>query len=346
MSLTLAPGDEGHPRRRATLRDVAALAGVSVATASKTLSGKYRVSGEARQRVELAAQELQFSPNLLAQGLQSLRTGTVGMLTSDLVGRFSIPIMMGAEDAFGIGAVSVFLCDARGDALREQHHLKALLSRRIDGLIVVGHTTNPRPGLGDAVPVPVVYAYAPSDDPRDISVISDNVAAGRAAVEHLLSCNRRNIAYIAGDPSINASTERIQGAAAALAEHGLALLGGRELFGDWSEEWGRTATRALLGAHPDLDAVLCGNDIIARGVLDAVRELGRGVPDNISVVGHDNWDIVATQSRPQLTTIDMNLEGLGRCAAKLLFDAIDGNAQPGIHTVGTRLVHRGSTAPK
>ena len=84
---------------------------------------------------------------------------------------------MGAEDAFGLGSTSVFLCDARGDAIREQHHIRALLGRRIDGLIVVGDRTDARPSLG-TLPVPVVYAYAPSDNPEETSVVSDNVDAG------------------------------------------------------------------------------------------------------------------------------------------------------------------------
>ena len=128
------------------------------------------------------------------------RTGTVGLLTSDLEGRFSIPILMGAEDAFGAGEVAVFLCDARGDAIREQHHVRALLGRRVDGLIVVGSRTDPRPSLGRDLPVPVVYAYAPSDDPADLSIVPDTGDAGRVAVAQLLACGRTRIAPISGDP--------------------------------------------------------------------------------------------------------------------------------------------------
>ncbi|KPC70202.1 LacI family transcriptional regulator, partial [Thermoactinomyces vulgaris] len=116
----------------ATLSDVARLAGVSVGTASKALNGRNHVHAQTRERVLEAAAQLSFSPNSLARGLLAGRTGTVGLLTSDLVGRFSLPILMGAEDAFGAGQVSVFLCDARGDAIRERHHVQALLSRRVD----------------------------------------------------------------------------------------------------------------------------------------------------------------------------------------------------------------------
>src|SRR3954452_10982199 len=164
--MTPAPG----PARShtATLTDVARLAGVSVATASKALNGRSQVRAETRQRVIEAAERLSFRPNQLARGLLAGRTGTVGLLTSDLEGRFSIPILMGAEDAFGAGQDSVFLCDARGDTIREQHQLRALLSRRADGLIVVVRQTASRPSLGQDIPLPVVYAYAPPDDPQDL----------------------------------------------------------------------------------------------------------------------------------------------------------------------------------
>lgn len=92
------------------------------------------------------------------------QTGTAGLLTNDIEGRFSLPILMGAEDAFGAGKISVFLCDARDDTICEQYYLNALLGRRVNGLIVVGNRTDPRASLGRELPVPVVYAYAPSTD--------------------------------------------------------------------------------------------------------------------------------------------------------------------------------------
>ena len=97
---------------------------------------------------------------------------------------------MGAEDAFGSDMTSVFLCDARGDAIREQHHLRALLSRRVDGLIVVGARPDVRPSLGHDLGVPVVYAYAPSDDPTDLSLVTDHYGGGELAVDHLLTYGR------------------------------------------------------------------------------------------------------------------------------------------------------------
>ena len=340
---------DGEPRgtsrpRSATLSDVARLAGVSVATASKALNGRTQVRAETRARVLEAANRLSFSPNALARGLLAGRSGTVGLITSDLEGRFSIPVLMGAEDAFGAGKVAVFLCDARGDTIREQHHVQALLGRKVDGLIVVGSRTDPRPSLGQEVPVPVVYAYAPSEDPRDLSIVPDNVGAGRLAIEHLIACGRRRIAHVSGDPSYGASQDRAVGTRAALAAAGLPLIG-EVRFGAWSEGWGRAATAILLDEHADVDAILCGSDQVARGVMDTLRDRGRRVPEDVAVMGFDNWEILATNARPPLTTIDMNFETLGRTAAQRLFSAIDGVPHFGLEALPTRVVIRGSTAP-
>src|SRR5918995_1221152 len=311
--------------RAATLSDVARLAGVSIATASKAINGRDEVAPATRRRVLDAAEQISFTPNQLARSLLAGRTGTVGLLTSDLEGRFVIPILMGAEDAFGAGQVNVFLCDARGDAI-----------------IVVGRQTDPRPSLGQGLPVPVVYAYAPSDDPADLSLTPDNRAGGRLAVEHLISCGRSRIAHISGDPAYAAAQDRLVGVRDGLQSAGLELVG-NVMFSVWSEHWGRDAAAMLLAQHPDIDGIVCGSDQIARGVLDTLRDLGRRVPEDVAVIGYDNWEILATNSRPELTSIDANLQQLGRVAAKRVFTALDDEKRSGTEYLPVRLVIRGST---
>src|ERR1022692_2700130 len=128
--------ESGDATRRVTIRDVAALAGVSIGTASKALNDQGRLRQETRDRVTAAARELGFAPNVLARALLAGRTYTVGVITSDSFGRFSIPVMLGAEDALGAGQISVFMCDTRDDPARERQYLDMLVSRRVDGLIV------------------------------------------------------------------------------------------------------------------------------------------------------------------------------------------------------------------
>ena len=333
-------------KRAVTLADVAKAAGVSLSTASKALNGRDEVSAITRQRVVAAARKMSFTPSQVARSLLAGRTGTVGLLTSDLEGRFVIPILMGAEDAFGAGEVNVFLCDARGDAIREQYHLRALLNRRVDGIIVVGSQTDPRPSLGHDLPVPVVYAYAPSEDPTDLSITPDNEAGGREAIEHLVSVGRSRIAHITGDPSYAAARDRVTGSLAAIRAAGLEPVGD-VMFSNWSERWGRDATAALLARYPDVDGIVCGSDQIARGALDTLRDLGRSVPEDVAIVGFDNWEILATNARPELTSIDANLQELGRTAALRVFDAIAGEeVEYGTTHLPVKLVIRGSTIPR
>ncbi|MEV7631829.1 LacI family DNA-binding transcriptional regulator [Microbacterium sp. NPDC089318] len=329
--------------RPATLNDVARRAKVSVATASKALNGRTDVAASTRERVLAAAEEVGFTPNAIARGLTAGRTSTVGLLTSDLEGRFVLPILMGAEDAFGAGRIDVFLCDARGDSVREQHHLRALLSRRVDGIIVVGDRTDARRSLGRDIPVPVVYAYAPSDDPRDLSLTPDNVEGGRLAIRHLLACGRRRIAHIGGDSSYAATRDRLTGAEQELSAHGLTFVTA-PMLGEWSEHWGRAAARMLLEREPGVDAIFCGSDQIARGVLDAARDLGRDVPADIAVIGYDNWKILADNANPRLTTVGADLEALGRVAAQHVFHALDSSSiESGITHTAVQLVVRDST---
>ena len=136
---------------------------------------------ETRRRVLAAAAELGFVPNPQARSLTSGRTFTVGLLTSDSIGRFSIPVLQGVEDALGAGSISVLLCDARGDAERERKYVRTLLSRRVDGIIVTAKATDVRVSIG-SLPVPVVYAYAQSDRSEDRAVIQIGRASCRERV--------------------------------------------------------------------------------------------------------------------------------------------------------------------
>jgi LacI family transcriptional regulator len=328
-----------------TLSDVARLAGVSVATASKALNARDEVAPETRRRVLQAADELSFQPNVLARGLISGRTRTVGLLTDELAGRFSIPILLGVENALGSEQMSVLLCDARGDAIRRQHYIRTLLARQVDGFIVLGDSNDLRPSLTRDIPVPVVYVYGESDDPHDLSVLADDEDGARLAIEHLVSLGRQRIAHITGPETYRAARDRVTSLRKVLATAGLPLVGGEPLYGEWSQRWGRHAAKMLLTANPEIDAIFCGNDQIATGVANTVRELGRRIPDDVSIIGYDNWHEFASDCQPPLTTVDLNLQQLGETAVKHLFAALDGQPATGVIRQPCRLVVRDSTGP-
>ena len=346
-------GDEGpvpSPREGAgsaspTLSEVARLAQVSIGTASKALNGRGQLRAETRQRVQQAAAVLGFRPNPSARGLVQGRTYTVGLITDDGFGRFSIPVLLGAEDALGAGQMGLFFCDTRDDPIRERHYVSMLVGRRVDGVIVTGRVTGGRAPLDVPPHIPVVYAMIRSANPDDASVTYDDEGGGRLAVEHLIALGRRRIAYVGGPRHHYSASARFLGWQRALVEAGLPVVRPDLAFGAWSEEWGRQAAVVLASAVPDVDGVFCGSDQVARGVIDGLRETGRHVPDDVAVVGFDNWDVMVTGRRPTLTSIDPDLQTVGRVAAEHLLLAIDGRPPRGVHLVAPRLVVRESTAP-
>lgn len=331
-------------RRPVTVAEVATHAGVSISTVSKAVNGTGQLRPETRQRVLQSARELNFQPNQFARGLLSGRSYTVGILSTDNWGRFTLPLLAGAEDALGAGQLSMLLCESRGDPIREQHYLRTLTARRVDGIIVTGHSRDVRPSLRDAVNVPVVYALTVSENPDDISVTYDDTTGAADAVNHLLATGRRNIAVVMGPERHVASIHRLEGAMSALSSAGLRPVLDTALFGEWSERWGRDAIARLLNTPHPVDGVFAASDQIARGVTEGIRDAGLRSPDDIGVVGVDNWKVIAEASRPPLTTVDLNLEEIGRrAAARLLEEMEGGSGRPGIELIPTWLTVRQST---
>jgi len=325
--------------RRPTIRDVAAAAGVSISTASKALNGQGKLRAETRDRVAQAARQLDFAPNTLAQALLAGRSFTVGLITTDSFGRFSIPVMLGAEDALGTGLISVFMCDTRDDPERERRYIEMLSARRVDGLIVTGRRIEPRPALRAGPGIPVVYAMTQPDD-GGAAVLPDDEGGGRLAADHLLAIGRRRIAHVAGPERFLAARLRARGFSAALAAAGVEPCGAIR-YGEWGERWGREAAGQLLADQPD--AIFCGSDQIARGVADTLRAVGRRVPDDVALVGFDNWAPMTLGALPPLTSVDPCLEEVGRAAAGQLLAAIGGERPRGVHKVPGRLAVRESS---
>ena len=341
----LPQSESGDATRRVTIRDVAALAGVSIGTASKALNDQGRLRQETRDRVTAAARELGFAPNVLARALLAGRTYTVGVITSDSFGRFSIPVMLGAEDALGAGQISVFMCDTRDDPAREKQYLKMLLNRRVDGLIVTGRRIEPRPSIGRDLGIPVVYAMTQSLDSDEPAILPDDYGGGRLAASHFLAAGRTRVGHIAGPERFLAARRRAGGFCAELASAGVPFSPNDVLYGEWSERWGREGAEILLRSAPGVEAIFCGSDQIARGVADTLRLRGRRIPGDIALIGFDNWTPMAVGCDPPLTSIDMCLEDVGRTAAEHLLSAISGEPTHGVQIVPSALVARESTGP-
>lgn len=341
MGKSSADAGEGTTAR---IVDVAALAGVSPGTVSKVLNGTGRISHATQARVREAVAQLSFVPHAGARSMHAQRTFTVGLLSTDSAGRFSLPVVLGAENALLAGRISALLATARHDPVREQHHIQTLVSRRVDGIIVTGRSLDQREPI--RAPMPVVYAFSPSSDARDASVVPDDADGMSQLLAHLHGLGKRRLAYVGGREDQAASRLRQEATAEAARMHGMELVGaGRH--GEWSERWGRhavdlLAADGLLGVG-GADAIVFASDQLARGGADRLRERGLRVPEDIAVTGYDDWQVMSLASRPPLTTVDMRLERIGQRAAELLLAMVDGESVSGVERIAPRLVVREST---
>ena len=325
---------------RPTLRDVARHAGVSLGTASKALNKSGTLRAETREKVLASARTLGFRPNDLAQALHRGQSFTVGLISNDSFGRFTMPIMEGLETVLHEAGIALFMCNATDDPERERRHIDQLLGKRVDGLVFTGRRADRRPAPGLSLGgLPTLYVFSQSDEPGAHCLLPDDEGGARLATEHLLSLGRRRIAHVSGPEDFEAVRLRRKGYEAALGQPDPALV----LHGPWSEAWGRDATERLLMNAAPPDGIFAGNDQIARGVIEALRSRDIGVPDEIAVVGFDNWSVMAEAARPPITSIDMNLRHLGEEAGRRLIRMIRGEKFTGISRLPCTLVQRAST---
>jgi LacI family transcriptional regulator len=328
---------------RPTIRDVARLAEVSVGTASKALGESGKLRAETRARVRAIAKQIGFRPNDLAHSLHRGQSQTIGVISTDSFGRFTMPIMEGLEAYLSEHRISLIMCNATDDPERETRHVETLLGKRVDGIVVTARRADPRRALAVDTPgLPVLYVFSRTEDPHAFCLVPDDEGGARLATEHLLVVGRRRLAHITGPERFEAVRLRRAGFAAALQAAGLDPNAAPVLPGVWSEAWGRDALDQLFAsAHPP-DGIFCGNDQIARGVIDRLREKRIDVPGQVSIVGFDNWEIIAEATRPQLTTIDMNLKQLGHEAGRCLIELIRGAPLTGLRRTPCSLVVRES----
>lgn len=322
--------------RTVRLSDVASVAGVSLATASKALNDNPLVSAATRARVREVAERLDFRPNALAQSFASGRSHVVGVLTHRASSSFARLVVMGAILELGDRERAALVFDGRVQVQQEMtESIRTLRDRRIDGLLVVGASNRqPTASISHHFDVPVTYAYTSSDDPRDTVFLPDDEVAGYLATRHLIERGRTRIAHITSESASVPTRRREEGMRRALAEAGLDAVA--VMHGSWRREWGAAAAGQLLDDHGDVDAVFCGNDHIGFGALEVLASRGVSVPDDIAVVGIDNWEeVIVDQEARRLTTVDLDLTGLGRRAAAVVSGEF---AAEGENLIAPRLV--------
>jgi DNA-binding LacI/PurR family transcriptional regulator len=336
-----------------TIKDIAKLAGVSHATVSRVLNNSAKIKPETRERILKIVRELNFSRNVSARSLSSGRKFTIGMLIlydpfeRRYPAEFLPAVLAGMTTELNAHGYNLTLFFDQIQDQRDQVPSRRLSRNHMDGLFVlslereaaIAHKVAP-------VAVPVVLVNQRIEGLQLSSVIADDEAGGYAATTHLLALGHTRIGFVEGVPHHGSNIDRKAGYQRALREWGLSPDPGLDRVGLYEEDGGYRAATELLDAHPDLTAIFSANDIMAVGVYRAIKERGRRIPQDLSVVGYDDT-VFAPVTEPPLTSVRKPRTRMGRTAASMMLTAIeagDDKAERQEVVLPTELVVRQSTA--
>jgi LacI family transcriptional regulator len=333
-----------------SIKEVAARAGVSVATVSNVLNRPEIVAQATRDRVSAAIRELGFVRNESARQLRAGRSRTIGLVVLDVANPFFTDLARGVEDEASKAGLAVILCNSDDQERKEKRYLELLEEHRVQGVLIT-----PVAGAGSGLArlqkrgTPVVLVDSRSPSRGQCSVAVDDVLGGSLAVSHLLAIGHERIAYASGPPGIRQVADRHEGALQALARAGhppesLRVIDAGSLNVAAGQKAG--AEIVALPARERPTAVFCANDLIALGVLQEMTRNRVRVPDDISIVGYDDIDFAAAAAVP-LTSVRQPRQQLGRTAARMLIEesAADDTHQHQQVIFEPQLVVRQSTAP-
>jgi LacI family transcriptional regulator len=335
--------------KRISIKDVAQRAGVSVTTVSHVLNdapGK-RISDETRARVRQVAEELSYRPNGMARSLRLQRSHILAMVSDQIATTpHAGQIILGAQESASKRGWLLMLVNSSGDRETERAEIRALQQRQVDGFLyaTMFHRVVDVPAeLGDS---PVTLLDARCDDPRIPSVAPDEIQGGQAATQLLLDHGHRVIGLINNVDDIPATQGRLEGYLRALREAGIAPDDDLVVPGRSDASGGYVAGRALLDRTPRPTAIFCFNDRMAMGLYQAAAERGLRIPEDLSVVGFDNQELIADGLRPGLTTVALPHYEMGAWAVETLIRRIEDPEAPSEQVLlRCPVVERGSVAP-
>ena len=313
----------GSAPRSASVKDVAALARVSLGTVSNVLNRPDRVSEPTRNRVYDAMAKLGFVRNESARQLRAGQSRTIAYVVLDAANPFFTDVALGVEDVAEAADLSLYMCNSHQEPAREASYLVRLEQQRVQGVLIT--PVDPHNHLIDELPsrgTPLVLLDRTRADTAHCSVAVDDRLGGRLAIDHLIELGHRRIAFVGGPRHIGQVQDRHEGAMQAMAGAGLA---GQTLVEVWTTaltvDEGRGAAERIAGMPASVrpTAAFCANDLLALGLLQGCVGLGIGVPDDLAVVGYDDIDFAAAAAVP-LTSVRQPRRELGRAAARLLLD--------------------------
>ena len=305
---------------RATIADVARLCGVSTTTVSHVLTGKRPVAEATRERVQAAVRELGYRPNHVARNLRVGSSQMIAVVVPDITNPFYSQLTRGLADRLG-SSYGSYVCSTDGSAARERFFIEDAVARGADGIVMssvapAAEPASARAGLG----TPMVCVGGGLDADAVDGVLSADRDGSYAAVQHLLTRGAQRVAMIAGPRSTAAS--RLEGYHQALRDHAPVDARPVVVNGDFTRSSGRIAMTKLMRTRRRPDAVFCANDLMAIGALDATRELGLQVPQDVRLVGFDDIEAASLVS-PALTTVANPAYESGWAAGGLLTDRLN-----------------------
>ena len=331
----------------ATITDVARKANVSTSTVSHVINDTRYVSDEVKCRVRAAMADLNYQPNVIARSLRTRETMTVGLVLSDITNPFFPSLVRTIEDSVFKEGYSIMLCDTDERKDLEETHLRLLVGRRVDGLIVApssGGSEYLRALIESDMPVVLLDRHVPGLN-GDV-VLSDNVAGGYDAVSHLIDLGHRRIGILAGRLEVSTGLDRLEGYLKALQDNGIDRDDNLVRVANFRRDEAEQKTMELLSLDEPPTAVFACNNLMAAGALAAIRRASLRVPNDVSLASFDDSEWAALMN-PSLTVVAQDVAELGQRAADLLLRRIRRGPvkNPRRIVVKPRLIVRDSCSP-
>jgi LacI family transcriptional regulator len=302
------------------------MAGVSRSTVSRVLTGAANVSPEAVWAVRTATRKLGYRPDPIARAMRSGSSGCIGMVVPEIGNPFFAELVEAIERELQAHEVELMITDSRDSVQNERRRIESLLDRRVDGLIVIPvESSSSAPALEHVTAIPIVLLDRKVDSLPGDFVGVDNAAGIRAVLRHVAAQGARRVVFVSGDASTSTGASRLNAFDAQVAD----VVGTppAHRLGSFTVEFGQKATQELLAEGPLPDAVVCGSDVVAIGVLHALSDAGVGVPDDVLVTGFDGIRL-ADLMRPSLTTVSQPIADLAVEAVRLVLKRIGGDTGP------------------
>ncbi|TPJ83355.1 LacI family transcriptional regulator [Mesorhizobium sp. B2-5-13] len=330
----------------ATIIDVSKRAKVSKSTVSRYLTGRGYVSDSTREIVEAAIRDLGYRPNETARGLQSSRSNIIGGVVTNLTSSYYARLVSGIQQACRFAGKGLLLGSGFGYPQQEERATLDMVGRSCDGLLLnleFPLSASARDIL-EKSGIPVVLVGSSEGASAAGSVTLDNTGGAKEAMRVLLRAGHCRIVHIGGIPTHHDTHARVAGVALALAEFGLSLDDITIEYDSFTEEHGYNSVKRLIAQGLDFTAVFAGDDEIAAGAIAALKESGKLIPEDVSVIGFDD-SFHARHLAPALTTVRLPIDTVGELAVQMLLEVIEGAPPAATHlVVPAKLIQRNSVA--